>query len=162
MNDASDETWDDITETEPRVRPARARVLFVDDDGSVRDLVATHLTAAGYEVYEAASGNELLKIVRSITLDSFPLDGVDLIVLDHRMPGMSGLEAIRRLRALHWETPAILVTAFPEVEVEREAAILDVPILSKPFSLDLLSSVILANLLSRGHQAMPSGRGLHS
>ena len=160
MNDASDETWDDITE--PRVRANGPRVLFVDDDGTMRDLVATHLTAAGYEVYEAASGNELLQIVHSIALDCFPLDGVDLIVLDHRMPGMTGLEAIRRLRALHWETPAILVTAFPEAEVEREAAILDVPIVPKPFSLDLLTSAILASLLSKGLGTLPLGLGFTS
>ncbi|HSO35653.1 MAG TPA: response regulator, partial [Labilithrix sp.] len=103
----------------------------------------------GFSVHEAVSGSELLSVLRSVTADSWPLDGVDLIVLDNRMPGMTGLEAIRNLRAAHWETPAILMTAFPDAAVKREAQRLGVPVLPKPFSLDLLSSAVLVVLLSR-------------
>ena len=150
-----DEAWDEITE--PGTQAAGARVLVVDDDGSMRELVTRRLASEGYDVHEAVSGGELLRVLQSISVDCWPLDGVDLIVLDNRMPGITGLEAIRRLRAAHWETPAILMTAFPEAGVKSEAAILGVPILPKPFSLDLLTSTILLSLLSKPDRAERHG-----
>ena len=145
MNDA-DDTWDDITE--PRLRPEGARILVVDDDGEMRELVSMRLASDGYQVHEAVSGIDLLHVVESIAVDHFPLDGIDLIVLDNLMPGLTGLDAIRRLRAAHLETPMILMTAFPEPEVRREAAALGVSVLPKPFSLELLTSAVLLNLLA--------------
>jgi CheY-like chemotaxis protein len=141
-----DDPLDEITE--PRAPPTGARIVVVDDDGDMRDLVTTRLASEGYDVCDAVSGGDLLRVIQSIAIDRWPLDSVDLIVVDNRMPGMSGLEAIRRLRTAHWETPAILMTAFPEAEVKREAANLGVPLIPKPFSLDLLASAILLSLLS--------------
>ena len=144
--DALDDPFDEITQ--PGATLKGARIVVVDDDGDMRDLVTTRLASEGYDVRDAVSGGDLLRVIQSIAIDHWPLDGVDLIVVDNRMPGMSGLEAIRRLRAAHWETPAILMTAFPEAEVKREAANLRVPLISKPFSLDLLASAILLSLPS--------------
>jgi CheY-like chemotaxis protein len=142
---------DDPTETKPR--PERACVLVVDDDSDMRELVTSRLTSEGYDVREAASGSELLRAVQSMRLDRWPLDAVDLIVLDNRMPGMTGLDAVRKLRGAHWETPAILMTAFPDADVKREAAALGVTLLPKPFSLELLSIAITLGLLSGSDEA---------
>lgn len=129
-----------------------ARILVVDDDPEMRDVVCRRLAKNGFAVHEAVSGAELLSMLRTIEVDHAPLDGVDLIVLDNRMPGMTGLEAVRRLRAEHWNTPAILMTAFPDSALKWEAQMLGVPVLPKPFSLDLLVSAVLVVLLS-GQQA---------
>jgi CheY-like chemotaxis protein len=142
---------DDTAETQPRTE--RASVLVVDDDRDMRELVTSRLTSEGYDVREAASGSELLRAVQSMSLDRWPLDAIDIIVLDNRMPGMTGLDAVRTLRGAHWETPAILMTAFPDADVKREAAALGVTLLPKPFSLELLSIAITLGLLSRSDEA---------
>ena len=67
-----------------------ARVLVVDDDPTVREVVVSYLRAAKHDVTEAADGEAALVAVR----DTFP----DLIVLDLMLPGIDGLEVCRRLR----------------------------------------------------------------
>ena len=151
MNRTPDDSWDDITER--RRLPAGARVLVVDDDGDIRELVNARLTSEGYDVHVAASGVELLRAIESINAQRWPLDGVDLILLDNRMPGMTGLEMVRRLRVAHWQTPAILMTAFPESATRTEAAAIGAQILPKPFSLDLMTSAILLSLLAKSEHA---------
>ena len=79
------------------------RVLVVDDDDSIRDLVTTALTFVGFEVAEAASGQEALSVA--------PQFAADLIVLDVMMPGLDGFEVCRRLRADGDTTPVIFLTA---------------------------------------------------
>ncbi len=139
---------DEITERWLRP-PSGARIIVADDDRDLRESIASRLAAEGYDVRDALSGIELLGLLSSISLDRWPLDGIDLIVIDQRMPGMTGLETVRRLRAAHWETPALLMTAFPDREVLRDAASLRVSILEKPFSLERLTTVVLLNLLKR-------------
>lgn len=150
LRDEDDETMDRWN------RPSGARVVVVDDDVAMRELVAARLEADGYDVYDAGTGAELLRMLEDVEINRFPFDGVDLIVLDHRMPGMTGLQAIRKLRAAHWDTPAILMTAFPDESVTLEAAHLGVSVLAKPFSLDLLTNTVLANILSKTTDTTPT------
>jgi two-component system response regulator (stage 0 sporulation protein F) len=124
-------------------------VLVVDDDESMRQLVGAALVNEGFEVNEAVSGSDLVWVLNSIIADAGPSDGVDLIVLDLRMPGMNGLEIVRKLRDARWRTPAILMTAFPDPEVLTEANRLGVPVLSKPFSLEALTRMAVTLLLHR-------------
>ena len=137
---------DDEEDTQPGVRPRGARVLVVDDDEAMRELVASALDSEGFEVNEAHSGTDLMRTLESIMVDAWPSDGVDLLVLDLRMPGMSGLEIVRKLRAADWTTPAILMTAFADRDVIAEAARLGVPVLSKPFALEALTRVAVSML----------------
>lgn len=143
----AEELWDDITE--PSLRVGGARVLVADDAGDLREMVAGRLAVAGYEVEEACSGEDLLRLVRGIALDGWPLDGVDLLVVDYRMSGLTGLETIRALRAAHCDTPAILMTAFPEDAIEQEAAAMGVALLPKPFSFEALARAVMAALARR-------------
>jgi two-component system response regulator (stage 0 sporulation protein F) len=129
---------------------AGARVLVVDDDGAMRQLVMAALGSEGFEVNEAISGSDLAGVLNSIITDARPSDGVDLIILDLRMPGMTGLEIIRKLRAACWGTPAILMTAFPDPDVVAEATRLGVPVLAKPFALDVLTRTAISLLLAQG------------
>lgn len=118
--------------------PDRASILVADDDDAMRELVCARLTADGYEVHPAASGVELMAALERLSTQAWPADGVDLMILDLRMPGLTGLDAIRKLRAAHWDVPTILMTAFPNTLVRIEAENLNVDVLAKPFPLDTL------------------------
>lgn len=139
--------WGDDEERTSR-SSQRARVLVVEDDPALRELVVSRLVDDGYAVDEAETGSAALRKLHSLHLDAFPDEGVDLILLDQRMPGMHGLEVLRKLRASHRTTPAILMTAFPEPPLLAEAAALGVCVLAKPFPLDDLSCLALTTLLA--------------
>jgi DNA-binding response OmpR family regulator len=84
-------------------------VLVVDDDPTVREVVASYLRDAGYEVTEAADGNTALQ--RAAQVDP------QLVILDLMLPGLDGLEVCRRLRATS-DVPVIMLTALGE-EADR-------------------------------------------
>ncbi|TQK44074.1 response regulator receiver domain-containing protein [Streptomyces sp. SLBN-118] len=117
------------------------RVLIADDDGDIRDLVAFKLTQSGYEVIAVEDGMAALKAARS--------EPVDVALLDIRMPGMSGLDVCRELRAAP-ETaslPVILITArSQEGDVETGFAAGADDYIIKPFSPRELSSRVQAVL----------------
>src|SRR2546422_679647 len=76
-----------------RHRGAVARILVMDDDGTLRGAIRVALEAAGYEVMEAADGHAGLRLQRE--------QGADLVLVDIFMPERDGLEVIRALRAEH-------------------------------------------------------------
>ncbi len=82
-----------------------AKVLVVDDDATVREVVVDYLRNAGHEVHEAVDGAGALDAVRQAD--------TDLVVLDVMMPGIDGLEVCRRLRR-HSDVPIVLLTALGE------------------------------------------------
>jgi DNA-binding response OmpR family regulator len=79
-----------------------ARVLVVDDDLTVREVLTSYLRARGHDVIEAGDGLEALRVVRA--------QQADLVVLDVMLPGMDGREVCRRLRAMG-DIPIIMLTA---------------------------------------------------
>jgi len=121
-------------------------VLIVDDEPAVRRLLALTLTDAGYEVVETNRGEKALELIAH---GSF-----DLVLLDNRMPGLSGVEVLERLRAdPHTRTlPVILVTGADEL-AERvrglDAGATDYVI--KPFEADELVARVHTQL--RGQHA---------
>ncbi|WP_405808689.1 response regulator transcription factor [Streptomyces sp. NBC_00210] len=118
-----------------------ARILIADDDVDIRDLVAFKLTQSGHEVIAVEDGMAALKAARS--------QPVDVALLDIRMPGMSGLDVCRELRAAP-ETeslPVILITArSQEGDVETGFAAGADDYIIKPFSPRELSSRVQAVL----------------
>jgi two-component system NtrC family response regulator len=92
---------------------SRHRILVVDDDESLRWVTQAQMQQAGYETASAASGEEALGALAET--------GADLVITDLKMPGMSGLELLRRIRTEFTETIVILVTAFGSVETAVEA-----------------------------------------
>ena len=86
------------------------KILVVDDDARIRDLLRRYLTQEGFEVFLAEDGKSLTRILLRET--------VDLIVLDLMMPGEDGLSICRRLRAANDKTPIIMLTAKVE-DVDR-------------------------------------------
>jgi len=86
------------------------RVVVVDDDARIRDLLRRYLTQEGFEVLLAEDAKALNRLLAR--------DTVDLIVLDLMMPGEDGLSACRRLRASGNRTPIIMLTAKVE-DIDR-------------------------------------------
>jgi len=97
-------------EEEPK--PARQRVLIVDDDRLVLTVFSKGLRQAGYDVLEASSAEQALEIIAAST--------PDIAVLDVSMPGISGLELARRLRKTS-AIPFIFLSAYGDNEIVREA-----------------------------------------
>lgn len=145
--DLEDREPEPITERFPPT--GRARIVVADDDAAMRSEVAAALQLEGYEVRAASSGWAFLTALNSIEEGFDPMDGVDLVVIDNKMPGMTGLEALRLMRTLDRHVPAVLMTAYPSPRVEDEAACLDAVVLPKPFGRTELGQVILALLLRK-------------
>ncbi len=106
-----------------------ARILVVDDDAGQRSLLETFLRAKGYRTTAAASGEAALQLLATETFS--------MIISDVRMPGMSGIETLRRVREKHPALPVLLVTAFADIR-SAVAAMRDgaVNYLAKPIDLD--------------------------
>ena len=103
------------------------KIMVVDDDARIRDLLRRYLTQEGFEVLQAEDSKTLNRILLRET--------VDLIVLDLMLPGEDGLSICRRLRAANDRTPIIMLTAKGE-DVDRIVG-LEVgadDYLSKPFN----------------------------
>lgn len=92
---------------------SQRRILVVDDDESLRRVTQVQLEQSGYEVAAAADGNEALAV-----LERFP---ADMVITDLKMPGMSGLDLLKRIRAETPEIVVIMVTAFGTIENAVEA-----------------------------------------
>ncbi len=145
--DDTDFAIDDDAITE-RFRPQDgARVLVADDDPAMRAMLREALLAEGYEVHEAASGRELLAALSELSANDGSAKPIDLIITDVRMPGMTGLEALRIVARDRFHVSAVLMTAFPDSEVMNNAEQLGVPLLCKPFALADISRAALRALL---------------
>ena len=111
-------------------RPARAsdrpRVLVVDDEASIRELLSKTLALAEYEVDTAPDGRAAIERLR--------LGHYDLLIADLKMPGLDGLSLIREAKRLKADLPVIIITGFSTESSAIEAVNLGVAgYLTKPF-----------------------------
>ncbi len=111
-------------------RPARAsdrpRVLVVDDEASIRDLLSKTLALAEYDVDLAPDGRTALERLRMVPYD--------LLITDLKMPGVDGLAVIREARRMKPDIPVIIITGFSTEASAIEAVNLGVAgYLTKPF-----------------------------
>ena len=118
------------TPAAPAARPAaasaRPRVLVVDDEASIRDLLAKTLALAEYEVDVAPDGRS--------ALDRMRMYPYDLLIADLKMPGMDGLSVIREAKRYKTDLPVIVITGFSTESSAIEAINLGVSgYLTKPF-----------------------------
>ena len=107
----------------------RATILVVDDEEAVTELVSRELESAGYECEVASDGKEAL-------YKAFMQD-FDLMLLDIRMPGLSGMDVLNKMVVDHPDTGVVMITAISETQTAVEAMKLGAfDYLTKPFNLD--------------------------
>lgn len=119
----------------------RGRVLVVDDERHLREVLRAMVEYLGYEASTAASGE--LAIAAMATVQPH------VVLLDLQMPGMSGLEVLAHLHQHHPAIPVILVTGSMTAEIEHQARARGAfSIVGKPFDLDALRDVVAAAISS--------------
>lgn len=141
--------------------PVAPRVLVVEDEARLRELLVRVLPGWGFEVAAARSAEEALRLAAA--------DPPDVVVLDLNLPGEGGLEFFRKLRQRWPRVQAIVQTGFGSVESAQEAIRLEVvEFLTKPSSLGELERALdraMRRLATAGHApvvppaALPTGRG---
>jgi len=115
-----------------KANPFRKRILLVDDDQMVLKTITKLLSAYGYVVEPAESGEEALEKVKRADFD--------LLITDIRMPGINGIETIKRIRELNAGStrtgmPEIVITAFADTAIEEEARSIGITdYIYKPFA----------------------------
>jgi FixJ family two-component response regulator len=117
-----------------RVSPPRTTIYVVDDDEAVRRALAFALDLDGFDVETFASGEALL--LRD------PPAAPGCLVLDERLPGISGLDTLRQLRARHVALPAVFVTSHPKPAFREAASRAGAPIVEKPLEGETLIGAI--------------------
>jgi PAS domain S-box-containing protein len=113
----------------------RARVLVVDDNEDVREVIVAYLEALGYQALQAAGGRDALELLAGNAGD------VELLMADYAMPGMSGTELARAAHAKWPELPVIVITGYADTtgfDDQFDEAIL----LRKPFRINELGAAI--------------------
>ncbi len=134
----------DAVDTAPAhaVEPRPVRILVVDDERSMRELLAIVLRREGYEVLLADTG---LKAVT--TLEREP---VDILISDIKMPDLSGVDVLRAAKRIDQDILGIMITAFASTETAVEAMRLGAcDYLSKPFDVDLLKMKVREKIENR-------------
>lgn len=114
------------------------RVLIIDDEENIRQMIRLTLEAGGYEVGEARGG-----------MEAFAILGGDsswaVVLLDQRMPGMEGTEVLRRIKVLAPSTPVVMMTAFASVELAVDAMKLGATdFLRKPMTPEIVRNAVSA------------------
>jgi two-component system response regulator FlrC len=126
-----------------------ARVLVVDDEEGVREFVAEALARDGHEITEATGGAQALS---ALSADAF-----DVVVTDLKMPGIDGMEVLRRVRATAPETEVVVLTAHGTVETAVEAMKLGArDYLGKPIGSPAELRLVIARALE--HRSLTLGR----
>jgi signal transduction histidine kinase len=118
---------------------AQARILFVDDDLLIAGSTVALLEDLGHQVIEVHSAQEALQLLEGGLV-------TDLLITDHAMPGMTGIELASEVRRQHPQLPILLATGFAELEGDEMG---DVPRLGKPYTQAELAREI-ARLLPNG------------
>jgi len=117
-------------------------VLILDDDQLVRDLLVQFLSLRGYRAIGVKDGVQALSMV-----DQAP---PDLILLDLMLPGMNGVEVLRRLRAKHFTGAVIILTGSYDEEMLQDAwSLSPQEVISKPIDLEKLLGIIQLVLVCR-------------
>jgi DNA-binding response OmpR family regulator len=131
-----------VRQRDARIAPANLagsgeRVLVVDDEADIRGTITALLRFNGYEVDNAANGQDALHEVER----ELP----DLVLLDQMLPDMSGIDVARRLRAEHPVLPIVFVSGHAEPDALRDA-VPGVRLLRKPFQSEELYAEVRRNL----------------
>ncbi|MBI5524370.1 MAG: response regulator [Desulfarculus sp.] len=128
--------------------PPGRRVLVVDDEPMVLDVLTRYLRHQGLETMAAGDGQEALRL--------FSQEPCDLVISDLRMPGMDGLQLLHAIKGLNPRVPFIFISGFGDIPTVVEALKSGAEnFLTKPLEMDLLSKVVAQSLSLAATQAPP-------
>ncbi|MEW6095507.1 MAG: response regulator [bacterium] len=124
------------------------KILIVDDDNSFRTSLKEGLSIGNFLPVAASSGKE--------GLDKVEIEHPDIVILDIKMPGMDGIEMLRKLRIHHRKLPVIMLTSYsemrhdPEVAMGNVSAFLDKPVDIRQL-ISMIEDVLRRNILRRNN-----------
>lgn len=125
---------------EGALETTKGRLLVVDDETIIRDVLARFFKRKGYSVSTAKNGKEALEMVKK--------ERPHLMLLDIRMPEMDGFEVLRRLRDVDREVAVMMITANTDLgEAQKTIEMGACDYIVKPFHLDYLETTVMAKLL---------------
>ena len=131
-----------VQTAEPVADERPPRILVVDDERSMRELLAIVLRREGYEVLLAENGRTAISLLER--------EPVDLLISDIKMPDMSGVEVLRAAKRIDPDILGIMITAFASTDTAVEAMRLGAcDYLSKPFDIDLLKMKVREKIENR-------------
>ena len=133
----------------PDLPGARGRVLIVDDEPVLADILSEHLADRGYEPETAVRGEDALEIVAQRP--------PDVVLLDITMPGIDGVTVLKRIQELDLAVPVIMVTGNGDEAIARETLRLGAfDYITKPVGFDRLDEVLSTAIAMRGQQLLAS------
>jgi len=113
----------------------KENILLIDDDDSLRKVIAHHLTSEGYRVISASGGKEGIEL--------FKREEFDLVITDIKMPDIDGMEVLREIKLLRGDAVVIMITAYGTIEKAVEALKAGAfDYITKPFNRDELKIAI--------------------
>ena len=117
----------------------KEKILIVDDQFGIRILLNEVLQKEGYDTYQAANGLQALEVLN----DHVP----DLVLLDMKIPGMDGIEILKRMKVLQPDIKVIIMTAYGELDMIQEAMDLGaITHFAKPFDIDDIRKAVAKHL----------------
>lgn len=126
------------------------KVLIVDDQNGIRVLLMEVFGSEGYQTFQASNGKMALEIVKS--------ESPDLVLLDMKIPGMDGLEILKRIKEINRDIKVIMMTAYGELDMIKEATELGALMhFTKPFDIDEMRTVVNMQLRGGGTRGYATG-----
>ncbi|MFL6559566.1 MAG: response regulator [Bacillus sp. (in: firmicutes)] len=113
----------------------KEKILIVDDQFGIRILLNEVFQKEGYQTYQAANGIQALEIVTK--------HDPDLVLLDMKIPGMDGIEILKRMKVIEPDIRVIIMTAYGELDMIQEAKDLGaITHFAKPFDIDDIRAAV--------------------
>ena len=115
------------------------KLLIIDDEADIREYAKSFFKKRGLEMFTASNGQEGIDIIAA--------QNPDLVLLDMRMDGMSGMEVLQKLRGQNWPGKVILISGAEESEETSQARTLGiVDFVRKPLNLSELEKIVMREL----------------
>ncbi|WP_078543403.1 response regulator [Litchfieldia alkalitelluris] len=121
----------------------KEKILIVDDQYGIRILLNEVFQKEGYQTFQAANGVQAIDIVTK--------HSPDLVLFDMKIPGMDGIEILKRLKAIDADIRVIIMTAYGELDMIQEAKDLGaITHFAKPFDIDEIRDAVKKHIVPMG------------